>query len=173
MSTRTVDRTMGTTLAQGAVGGLVAGAAFLVANMWFATSVGNPAKGPILMMSTILKGDEAMMTGAASVGVGLLVHAGLSALFGVAFALLAARIRTNGGRAAAGTLFGAGLYVLNFKVLSPLFFTTFEMANQPFELAVHIVFGTLLGIALFSTPRRVGTEEAPTRAPATAGASRA
>ncbi len=134
-------------MARGVVGGIVAGGLFLVLNMWFATSLGDPAKGPLLMMSTIVKGDEAMMSGSASVGVGLGVHVALSAAFGVAFAALASRLRSAGAIAGAGVVYGAALYLINFKVLSPAAFVTFEMANQPFEFVVHVVFGSLLALA--------------------------
>lgn len=142
-------------LTRGVVGGLVAGAVFLAMNMWFASSVGNPAKGPLLMMSTIVKGDAAMMAGTASVGVGLAVHAVLSASFGVLFATLASRLPSAGAIAGAGVAYGAALYLLNFKVLSPTLFTTFEMANQPFELVVHVVFGALVALALLVPPARL------------------
>lgn len=151
-------------LVRGAVGGIVAGAVFLTVTMWFATSVGDPAKGPLLMISTIVKGDDAMMTGSASAGVGLAVHVGLSALFGVVFALLASRLKSNGALAFAGTLYGAALYLVNFKILSPIAFPVFEMANQPFELVVHLVFGTLLALALFTLPSTAGAR-APSATP--------
>ncbi len=144
---------LGRWLARGALGGLVAGAAFIAVTMWFATSMGDPAKGPLLMISTILKGDAALANGTASAGVGLVIHAGLSALFGTAFAALASRLRTNGALAVAGTLFGAGLYLVNFKIVAPVAFPVLEMANQPFELLVHMVFGTLLSLALFRLPQ--------------------
>ena len=139
-------------LVRAALGGMVAGSVFLAVTMWFATSVGDPAKGTLLMISTIVMGDDAMMNGTASVGVGLAIHVGLSALFGLVFALLASRLTTNGSVATAGLLYGAALYLLNFKVLTPLAFPVFKMANQPFELVVHIVFGTLLGLVLFTLP---------------------
>lgn len=60
-------------LARGAIGGLLAGAVFMAVSMWFATSVGDPAMGPLLMISTILKGDAAMTNGTASAGVGLAI----------------------------------------------------------------------------------------------------
>ena len=161
-------------LARGALGGLAAGAAFIAVTMWFATSVGDPAKGPLLMISTIVKGDAAMANGTASAGVGLAVHAALSALFGVAFAVLASRLRTNGALAVTGTAYGAALYLLNFKVFAPAAFPVLEMANQPFELVVHVVFGTLLSLALFrpaghGQPAAHGAQ----RASATAAGSRA
>jgi hypothetical protein len=158
-------------LLRGALGGIAAGALFLALTMWFATSVGDPAKGPLLMISTILKGDDAMMNGTASVHVGLAVHVGLSALFGVAFAALAARLRTNGAVAVAGIVYGAALYVVNFKILTPAAFPVFKMANQPFELVVHVVFGTLLSLALFRLTGVGGAEASGTaRAPALAAA---
>jgi uncharacterized membrane protein YagU involved in acid resistance len=120
--------------------------------MWFATSVGDPAKGPLLMISTIVEGDAAMADGTASAGVGLGVHAVLSAFFGVVFAVAASKLRTNGALAVAGTLYGAALYLVNFKILAPAAFPVLEMANQPFELVVHVVFGTLLSLALFRLP---------------------
>ncbi len=150
-------------VARGVVGGIVAGGLFLAATMWFATSVGDPAKAPLLMMSTLVKGDEAMMAGTASVGLGLAVHLVLSAGFGVAFAMIASRLRTAGTLAAAGVAYGAALYVVNFKVLSPTLFTTFKMANQPFELVVHVAFGALLSLAFL----------VPAPSPAPAGADRA
>lgn len=146
--------TAGKLAARGIAGGLAAGAAFLAVTMWFATSVGDPAKAPLLMMSTLVEGDQAMMTGEASAATGLAVHLGLSAAFGLVFSILASRLRTNGAIAVAGTAFGLLLYLLNFKVLAPAAFTVFEMANDPFELVVHMVFGTLLSLAFFTWPQR-------------------
>jgi hypothetical protein len=140
----------------GAVGGLLAGAAFLVLNMWFATSMNQPAKMPLLMMSTILLGNDAIKDGTATVGVGLLVHGVLSIAFGVAFAVVASRLRTNGSLALAGTIFGIVLYLVNFKIFAPAAFTVFEDANQPFEFATHVVFGLGVALAFFSSGTRRG-----------------
>jgi hypothetical protein len=74
-------------LTRSAVGGVLADAAFLVLNMWCATSTDMPATMPILMLSAIVQGDSAMADGSASVGVGLLVHAVLLILFGLTFAV--------------------------------------------------------------------------------------
>jgi hypothetical protein len=61
--------------------------------------------------------------------------------------------------ALAGTAYGLLLYVLGFLVLTPLVFTTFRMANQPFEVFAHLVFGTLLSFSFFvgGAPRRADT----------------
>ena len=141
---------------RGAIGGLVAGGAFIAATMWFASSLGDPADAPLMMISTIVQGEAAMKAGTANPALGLLVHAVLSAAFGVAFALIAPRFATNGTVALAGTIYGALLYVVNFLVIAPLAFPIFEMANQPFELVVHVLFGTLLSLAFFGSDARRG-----------------
>jgi len=141
-------------LVRGAVGGLVAGAAFIAVTMWFATSVGDPARGPLRMISTIVLGDDAMASGDADVTIGIVVHAVLSAGFGVLFAFVAPVFRTNGTIAVAGSVYGGLLYLVNFKVLSPAAFETFEMANQPFEVVVHILYGTILVWFFYSSGAR-------------------
>jgi uncharacterized membrane protein YagU involved in acid resistance len=143
-------------LLRGSIGGLIAGAAFIGATMWFASSLGDPADAPLMMISTLVQGEEAMEAGTASPALGLLVHAVLSAAFGVVFALIAPRLATNGTVALAGTIYGALLYVVNFLVIAPLAFPIFEAANQPFELVVHVLFGTLLSLAFFGSDVRRG-----------------
>ncbi|MFC1417708.1 hypothetical protein [Streptacidiphilus cavernicola] len=149
-------------LVRGAVSGLVAGLMFAGATMWFLTSIGKPADTPLLMISTLVKGDGAMMNGTASVPVGLVVHMVLSLAFGMVFAVLTARIRTNGLVAVAGVAYGGLLYVLNFQVLARAAFHTFSMADQPFELVVHLVFGVLLAFALYNSGARSSGRPAAT-----------
>jgi uncharacterized membrane protein YagU involved in acid resistance len=103
------------------------------------------------MMATIVQGDAAMAAGSTSLGLGVVVHLVLSALFGMAFALVVPRLRTDGTVAPAGTAYGLLLYVVNFLVLTPLVFTTFKAANQPFEVFAHVVFGTLLSFVFFGS----------------------
>jgi uncharacterized membrane protein YagU involved in acid resistance len=143
-------------LLRGAVGGVAAGLVFAAVTMWFADSTGGKAEMPLRMISTIVKGDQAMAAGTTSTALGAVVHLALSALFGMVFALAVPRFRTNGTVALAGTAYGLLLYVLNFLVLAPLVFTTFRMANQPFEVFAHIVFGTLLSFAFFGSGARRG-----------------
>jgi uncharacterized membrane protein YagU involved in acid resistance len=106
------------------------------------------------MMSTIVLGDDAMADGTANAALGLTVHALLSVGFGLVFAVLAHRLRANGSVALARSLYGALLYLINFQVLAPSAFTVFEMANQPFELVAHVVFGLLLSLAFFGSGAR-------------------
>jgi uncharacterized membrane protein YagU involved in acid resistance len=146
---------LGGRLVRGAIDGVVAGLVFAGVTMWFADSTGGKAEMPLRMISTIVKGDQAMAAGTTSPALGAVVHLALSALFGILFALAVPRFRTNGTVALAGTVYGL-LYVLNFLVLTPLVFTTFRMANQPFEVVAHLVFGTLLSFAFFGSGARRG-----------------
>lgn len=146
-------------LVRGAVGGMLAGAVFVGVTMWFVASLGDPAKMPLMMIAAIVQGQEALMAGTASPVVGALVHMAMSAAFGVGFALLTLRTRTNGALAVAGTAYGAVLYLVNFLVVSPLLFPWFGDANQPFELVIHVVFGTLLSFALFGAAARAGSHQ--------------
>lgn len=139
---------------RGAVAGVLAGLLFVGVTMWFASETGGKSEMPLRMMSTIVKGDGAMEAGTSSVGLGWVVHLVLSAAFGIGFALVVPMLRTNGTVALVGTMYGAALYVVNFVILAPIAFPTFEMTNQPFELLAHIVFGTLLSFAFFSTGAR-------------------
>jgi len=141
-------------LLRGALAGLVAGLLFILATMWLASAEGKPADMPLRMISTVLKGDAAMADGTTSVGLGWATHLVLSAIFGVVFALVTPLLKTNGTAAIVGTVYGLLLYVVNFLVLAPLVFTTFQKANQPFELVVHVIFGTLIGFAFFSSGPR-------------------
>lgn len=158
MSTSTRSTTVGrdgistgSALVRGVLGGLVAGTVFIAVNAWFASSVGDPAKGPLMMISTILLGEEAMSSGTASPWLGAVIHAVLSVGFGVVFAVIAARLRGNGARALAGTVYGALLYVVNFLIISPLVFPIFGNANQPFEFVAHVAFGTVLSFAFYES----------------------
>ena len=152
----TIEEPLVRRLVRGAVGGVAAGLVFAAVTMWFADSTGGTAELPLRMISTIVKGDQAMATGTTSRALGGVVHVALSAVFGMVFALAVPRFRTNGTVALAGTVYGLLLYVLNFLVLTPLVFTTFGMANQPFEVVAHLVFGTLLSFAFFGSGVRRG-----------------
>ncbi len=135
-------------LVRGAVAGIGAGIVFVAITMWFADSMGDPARMPLHMIATVVQGDDAMMQGDTNATVGAIVHVVISAGYGVAFAFVLPWLRTNAMIAAAATVYGALLYVVNFEILAPWLFTTLDMANKPFELSVHIVFGALLGLGL-------------------------
>jgi hypothetical protein len=143
-------------LLRGAVGGALSGTVFAAVAMWYAHSMGASASVPLQMISTIVKGDEAMLRGTSSMGVGLAIHAALSVLYGALFGLAMPRLRTNGTVAIAGTVYGALLFVVNFIYIAPLAFYAFDKANYPFELFAHLVYGLLLSFAFFGSGIRRG-----------------
>ena len=151
MPATTAQSTSGTLterLTRGAVGGIAAGAVFAAVTMWFTASMPNgSASMPLHMIATIVQGDDAMAAGTTSPIAGAAVHLVLSAAFGMVFALIVPRLRSNPMIAVGGLVYGVLLYLVNFAILAPLVFTTFEAANQPFELLAHAVFGTLVGFA--------------------------
>ncbi len=140
-------------LARGALGGAIAGAVFAVVTMWFTASMGQPAQMPLMMIAAMVQGQEALMTGTASPAVGVAVHMVLSIAFGVGFAALATRLKSDALIAVAGAAYGVALYVVNFLVVSPLLFPWFADANQPFELVIHVVFGVLVSYAVLRYSR--------------------
>ena len=153
----TGSEALGKRLIRGALGGFVAGLVFIGITMWFSDSLGNPAEGPLKLISTLVLGGDAMMTGDANAGLGFLVHSVLAAAFGMIFALAVPVFGNNGTLALAGGIYGALLYVVNFQLIARAGIERFlEGPNQPFELVIHIVFGHLLAVAFYSAGRRRG-----------------
>ena len=147
-------------LLKGAAAGVGAGIVFLVLNMWYAASTGGPAAMPLHAISTVVLGDSAMAEGSTNPVVGAIVHVVLSAGFGVGLALVVMRLRSNAAITVTSTVYGGLLFVVNFLVLAPLVFSTFQMPNKPFELVVHLVFGTSAGFAFLLPEARTGRDSA-------------
>ncbi|MFP3914174.1 MAG: hypothetical protein ACLFWM_04815 [Actinomycetota bacterium] len=154
--TRTQGESTGGRLLRGALAGLVAGAVFIAINMWFVSSMGDPATAPFRLISTLVLGAEALEEGTASVPLGLVVHGAISILFGLVFALVVPRFGTNGTVALAGALYGAAVYVLDFLILANTAFPQFQAPNDPLELSAHVVFGLLVALFFYSTGPRSG-----------------
>ena len=142
---------LGKRLGRGAIAGIVAGIPFAVITMWFAASTGGGWLAPLNLISTIVLGADALQAGTAEPWVGAVVHTVLSAVIGMVFALVTPALRTNGAVALAGTVFGALVYVVNFLIVGYTVLPQFQMPNQPFELVMHIVFGTLLSFFFYSS----------------------
>ena len=141
---------------RGVVGGEVAGAVFALVTVWFTTSLEMGRDMALLMMSTVASGQSSIDDGSASVAVGVGVHLFLSALFGVVFSLAVPKMRTNGTLLLSAGVFGLIVYLVNFRLLSPMFFPVFQDANQPFEVLVHLVYGQVLAVIFLSRGVRAG-----------------
>jgi uncharacterized protein YacL len=145
------SESLGRRLVRGAIGGIVAGIPFIVITMWFAATTGGGWLAPLKLISTIVLGAGALQAGTADPWVGVVVHTVISAVVGMVFALFSQTLRTNGAAALAGTVYGALVYVVNFLIVGYTILPQFQMPNQPFELVMHIVFGTLLGFFFYSS----------------------
>ena len=108
--------------------GLIAGVVFALMEVVGAVLMGNPPLMPLRMFASVLLGQSALE--AASLGtavlVGTVVHLGLSALYGLIYGLINARLsaetQTNWGRQAGlGLLFGAMLWLVNFQIIARIF----------------------------------------------------
>ncbi|HEY3036011.1 MAG TPA: hypothetical protein VGJ54_15310 [Streptosporangiaceae bacterium] len=145
---------VGAALARGAIAGLVAGWAFLLANMWFAYSQGLPAAAPLAVIATVFSAAPAPTLTASSMLVGAVTHIGLSLGFGMGFGLLLLIIpslRKPGPLVLAGIGYGLALWILDFQILGRTvfpFFTNPMGPDQLFEGLIHpLIFG--LGLVPF------------------------
>jgi hypothetical protein len=55
-----------------------------------------------------------------------------------------------------GALYGAAIYVLDFRVFAPLWFQTFEAFDQSFQLLIHVLYGLVVALAFYSSDVRRG-----------------
>lgn len=131
-------------MVRGAVGGLAAGVIFGLFQMWYLADAGMPANTIIHMIATIVQPDEYFAAGTTSLAAGWAVHVGLSITYGALLGLLATEFKSNASRVALAGFYGLVVYMFNFLLLVPLFYPVFEIANQPFEAVVHVVYGFLL-----------------------------
>lgn len=142
---------LGAVITRGAVAGLTGGILFALANMWFAVAHGKPLVAPFLAISTIFHGSAMPVASPADVIAGLVLHLGLSLLFGIVFGLGVVLLRLPRWPLlllVAGLVFGLALYVLNFQVIGRIAFPWFvnpKGPNQIFELWIHpVAYGLLL-----------------------------
>ena len=138
----------------GIIGGFLAGVAFIALTSWFDTAAGLPRLTPFRLVASLAEGPNNIATH--DLWVGMAIHAVLSAIFGLIFAILTAAIRSATLVAFAGLIYGAAIYIVDFQVLARIIpqFSAFRTANQPFEAAVHLVFGAVLAVLLLIGARR-------------------
>ena len=160
-SVDTID--MGWALKQGAIGGLIAGVTFAMAEMLGAYFIsGNPFIMPLKMMASVPLGTpppEIAMGTALSLGV--VFHLVFSVVLGMIFAALVAKIPAQQASSTmlvvAASVYGTITWVLNFYVLAPALGRPWFTQTPPIQQFVYhtLFFGTVLGLYLASTlPRR-------------------
>lgn len=136
---------LGDRVSRGTLAGMAAGLVFLVANMLWATRSDLPAVAPLVDISTIFNFDDVANPTTENMFIGLVTHLTLSAIFGVAFALMVPFMRDLRQLVAGGLAYGVALYLINFQILGRTAFPWFqEGPDQVFELFAHAGFGLLL-----------------------------
>ena len=152
----------GRVLSQGMGYGLIAGLVFGTVEIIGSAAMGNPTLMPIRMFASVLLGQEAFSETVWRgwfVALGLGVHFGLSALFGLIYSAIESRMsvegRTSWGRqSAVGLLFGAAIWLVNFQIIARIFYPWFLETPQFLQLALHAVtFGLPLGLMFAAAER--------------------
>src|SRR5262245_35156740 len=130
------------------VAGLVAGLAYLAAQMMFSSLLGlNGASASLQRIGGLLLGPDSVSPGRAStieMAMGALIHLPLSMIYG---ALIGRLVRNRSPEASAclGAGIGLLLFVLNFFLIAPSAFPWFlEVRNVPTAFD-HAVFGAIAG----------------------------
>lgn len=171
----TLEPTLSERMGRGTLGGIAAGTMFAGMEMWNATSNDLPVRAPFLAISTIVLGNSALTTGQANVAIGLIVHTAISIFYGMLFGLLTPVLRTNGTVALAGLAYGALIYLIDLRLVAPIWFPLFTTGDQSFALLVHLLYGIVVGIAFFSADVRRGEPPVsvgrPNRSPSNVGAN--
>jgi hypothetical protein len=140
---------VGGLLARGATAGIVAGMAYLLANMWFAASQGSPGISPLYAISTVFHASNAPVLAPTEPILGLTIHIALSLGFGMGFAVLLVPWLRNLPALVLGALgYGLALWVLNTQILGRTVFPLFapeRLSDLIFTLLSHVlIFGLLL-----------------------------
>ncbi len=133
----------------GVLAGLVAGAAYLLAQMAFAATVqGGVGWEPLQRTSAMLLGDGVLPPPAevdlTIAGFGVLIHMALAINFGRVVDLVV-RDRDLPAACLRGALVGLALYALNFWVIAPMLFPWFENNRGLTTIVDHLLFGGVAG----------------------------
>ena len=139
---------------RGVIGGLIAGAVFLVFESLYALIAAGNLFGPLAMMASLpLQTPPPQIGLGSAIGVGLITHAILSIGFGVVATYVIGSVEPLRSSPAsvlvATSVFGLVLWPLNFYVLSGLlgtpWFATGPSALWQGFIAHTFFFGTVLG----------------------------
>jgi hypothetical protein len=141
----------------GVLAGLVAGAAYLGAQMMFAVTVHDGSGWePLQRMGAMLLGDEAAPPGRWSggmIGISLLIHFGLAIVYGRLVDSLV-RGRPLVPALVRGAAFGLLLYGVNYWLIAPVAFPWFAEGRSATALLDHVLFGAVAAGAYVVLRRR-------------------
>ncbi|MBP0593577.1 hypothetical protein J8I87_28570 [Paraburkholderia sp. LEh10] len=142
------------------VGGCVAGAVFLMIELFAAAVAGQSLWAPLRMIAAIVMGHGALAQPATFAPgvmlVALVTHFVLSILFSVILAVIMAPFSLDSSvqmASLAGAVFGVLLYVINYYGMTQLF-PSFADARSWVSLFIHILFGLVAAQTYVSLERR-------------------
>ncbi len=153
---------------QGAIGGIIAGIVFAIAEMMGARFIGgNPFLQPLAAIASVPIGQPPpqIMQGYSTITfvlIGLVTHMVFSAIFGIIFALAVAKVpalRSPVALIVAASIWGFILWVVNFYVLGPALGRPWFAQTPALQQFVYhtFFFGTVLGLYLRSVLPAVRT----------------
>lgn len=143
------DRFSASTIAAGAVAGMIGGILMAAFAMMYAEMTGMGLLAPLHMIGATFAGPEALVGGGGVLLYGLILHMMTSAAWGALFAVLLPRGATAAAATGWGVLFAlVALVVMYFGVLpwaNPTMFTRVPMMIGAF-IVEHLLFGVGLGL---------------------------
>lgn len=131
----------------GVLGGLVAGTAYLAAQVSFtAAALPGSAAAPLQRIAAMLMGPDAAPPPSGLsftvFGMALIIHFTLAMVFGRLVSVLVWHRRPGTG-VLVGAATGLALYALDFGLIAPLAFPWFEDSIRAVTLADHVLFGAV------------------------------
>lgn len=144
----------------GVIGGAIAGAAYLLAQVSFAAAMRpGAAAEPLQRIAAMLMGPGTAPPPAEFTftifGMALIIHFALSLMFGRMVSVLAWRFRTSVG-ILVGALVGLGLYAVNFGVIAPAAFPWFSDSLPWATMGNHALFGAVAAAVCLALRERSG-----------------
>ncbi len=152
------DHDIGWAVKHGAIGGVIAGIIFAMAEMLGSRFIsGNPFIMPLKAIASVPLGTPPPeIATSTAIPVGLITHVLFAALFGIVFAVLVSRIeplRTSKAvLVVAASLYGTIMWLVNFYVIAPAAGRPWFTDTPPVQQFVYHTFfyGTVLGLYLVS-----------------------
>ena len=132
----------------GVLAGVIAGAAYLVAQLTLAGLPHGLGSAPPQRIAAILMGPDVAPPPAGwdvtVVGMAMLIHFGLAIVYGRFVAMLAWK-RALPVAIAIGCAVGVGIFLVNFELLAPSAFPWFDASPRAVTLVDHLLFGGIAG----------------------------
>jgi hypothetical protein len=150
---------------EGTVFGVIAGLVFAVAESVAAALTGHHAVDVFRAVASLPLGPDAAMTTPAGrvIGVALGFHVALSALYGLFYGAYCSALTMRSRRSIArqsvvGLIYGAILWLINFRVAAPAGFPWMLEIAAVLQLVMHALwFGLPLGVLYATAERRAVT----------------